>query len=136
MPPVQGAAKPARPASGADPRPSVTLMRRLAAATGIPPEEALQELRASAREATEAPAYPLMQTLCRSLADPHRLLIASLLKRNPDLSGTELHVALAIAQPTVSHHLDVLRSAGLVVSLKEGKWVRYRLDPRYERLIP
>lgn len=111
-------------------------MRRLAAATGIPPEEALQELRESAREAAEAPAYPLMRTLCRTLADPHRLLIVALLKRNPDLSGTEIQVAVGTAQATTSHHLEVLHSAGLVVPSRDGKWVRYRLDPRYQRLIP
>ncbi|MYC84421.1 MAG: helix-turn-helix transcriptional regulator [Acidimicrobiia bacterium] len=33
---------------------------------------------------------------------------------------------LGVSQPTVSHHLKILRQAGLVVSEKRGRWVYYR----------
>ena len=112
------------------------LDRRLQSATGLDPQEARQLLRQATEEATQAPAYPLMQTLCRSLAEPNRLLITALLKRNPDLSGAELQAALGTAQATISHHLRVLHEAGLIEPTADGKWTRYRLDPRYERLIP
>lgn len=122
---------------GATPEPrDARFLHRLAAASGQDPEEALHELRQAARDAADAPAYPLMQNLCRTLADPHRLLITALLKRNPELSATELQAALPLSQATVSHHLTVLKQAGLITAQPEGKWVRYRLDARYERLIP
>ncbi len=128
---------PFQPAPDPDPGlPKNLLHRRLAAATGQPPQEAIQDLLQAARDASDAPAYPLMQNLCRTLADPHRLLAAALLKRNPDLSATELQVALQVSQATVSHHLLVLREAGLIMTQPDGKWVRYRLDSRYDRLIP
>jgi ArsR family transcriptional regulator, arsenate/arsenite/antimonite-responsive transcriptional repressor len=77
-----------------------------------------------------------MRTLCRALAHDHRLLIATLLKRHPELSSTELQVALGTAQATISHHLKILHEAGLILATPDGKWTRYRIDHRYERLIP
>lgn len=115
---------------------SASLDRRLESAAGLPPDEARRELEDAAREAREAPGYPLMQILCRTLADPGRLLIAALLKRNPGLSATEIQVALGTAQATTSHHLRVLKQAGLILDERDGKWTRYRLDNRYERLVP
>jgi ArsR family transcriptional regulator len=60
------------------------------------------------------------------LADPTRLAVMEyLLKR----SGTvkEINEGIRIAQNLLSHHLKVLREAGLVVSRREGKAVRYTL---------
>ncbi|HEX6547621.1 MAG TPA: metalloregulator ArsR/SmtB family transcription factor [Candidatus Dormibacteraeota bacterium] len=53
------------------------------------------------------------------LGDPTRLAIAALLARRP-ASVTELADSLAIAQPTVSMHLKLLREAGLVTTSREG----------------
>jgi ArsR family transcriptional regulator len=38
-----------------------------------------------------------------------------------------LEAPLGLAQPTVSHHLRILREAGLVVGERRGRWVHYRL---------
>jgi ArsR family transcriptional regulator len=60
------------------------------------------------------------------LADPTRLAVMEyLLKR----SGTvkEINEGIRIAQNLLSHHLKVLREAGLVVSRRDGKAVRYTL---------
>ena len=41
----------------------------------------------------------------------------------------DLNAALDLSQPTVSHHLRVLREAGLVESSRRGTWAFYRLVP-------
>jgi ArsR family transcriptional regulator len=72
--------------------------------------------------------------LFAALADPVRLRIVSILAAAPGgtACGCELEVPLGVAQPTVSHHLRILREAGLVVGERRGKWVHYRVVP--ERL--
>ena len=69
-----------------------------------------------------------------ALADPVRLRIVSMLAAAPagTACGCELEDPLGLAQPTVSHHLRILREAGLVVGEKRGRWVHYRIVP--ERL--
>lgn len=49
------------------------------------------------------------------------------------LSVGEIVEALGVTQPTVSHHLKILRSAGLVNARREGKQVYYTL--RQERIV-
>jgi ArsR family transcriptional regulator len=69
-----------------------------------------------------------------ALGDPVRLRIVSLLAAAPGGSacGCELESPLGLSQPTVSHHLRILREAGLVTGHREGRWVHYRVVP--ERL--
>lgn len=67
----------------------------------------------------------------RALADPARLLLLATLAAHD--GGTacvcDLSVPLDLSQPTISHHLKVLREAGLVASERRGTWVHYRLVP-------
>src|SRR4026208_2253324 len=42
----------------------------------------------------------------------------------------DLNAAFELSQPTISHHLKVLRDAGLVESSRRGTWAYYRLVPR------
>jgi ArsR family transcriptional regulator len=72
--------------------------------------------------------------LLAALADPVRLRIVSILATAPDgaVCGCEMEDPLGLAQPTVSHHLRILREAGLVVGERQGRWVHYSLVP--ERL--
>jgi ArsR family transcriptional regulator, arsenate/arsenite/antimonite-responsive transcriptional repressor len=69
-----------------------------------------------------------------ALADPVRLRIVSMLAAAPEgtACGCELEDPLGLAQPTVSHHLRILREAGLVIGERRGRWVHYRVVP--ERL--
>ncbi len=73
-------------------------------------------------------------SLLAALADPVRLRIVSMLAAAPGgtACGCELEDPLGLAQPTVSHHLGILREAGLVVGERRGRWVHYRVVP--ERL--
>jgi ArsR family transcriptional regulator len=67
------------------------------------------------------------------LADPTRLRLLSLINATGEAcAACELVEPLGVSQPTVSHHLKVLREAGLVESDKRGRWVYYRPVP--ERL--
>lgn len=67
------------------------------------------------------------------LADPTRLRLLSLISSAGEAcAACDLVDPLGVSQPTVSHHLKVLREAGLVESEKRGRWVYYRPVP--ERL--
>lgn len=64
--------------------------------------------------------------ICEGLGDPKRVMILYLLASGPS-NVAELTAALGIAQPTVSHHLKVLRDRGLIVARREGTSVYYFL---------
>lgn len=77
----------------------------------------------------DAAAVDMAATLT-ALADPVRLRIVSMLAAAPAGSacGCDLEGPLGLSQPTVSHHLKVLREAGIVHGRREGRWVHYSLD--------
>ena len=66
--------------------------------------------------------------IMRLLADPTRLRLLLLL-RGSELNVTSICRRLEVAQPTVSHHLGLLRSVGLVTNRREGKQVFYTANP-------
>ena|SRR5215210_1189179 len=66
----------------------------------------------------------------KALADPSRVAIVNRLAGADEVCVCDFTATLGLAQPTVSHHLKVLRQAGLVeVARKRGTWVYYRLVP-------
>ena len=66
--------------------------------------------------------------LFKALGDPHRLAMLATLARTADeVCVCDFTSALPLEQPTVSHHLRILRDAGLVTSERRGTWVYYRL---------
>src|SRR5512140_805783 len=65
----------------------------------------------------------------KALADPARVAIVNRLAAADEVCVCDLNAALDLAQPTVSHHLKVLREAGLVESSRRGTWAFYRLVP-------
>ena len=65
--------------------------------------------------------------IIKALADPTRLKIIYLLK-NGELCVCEIMAALEKPQPTVSHHLNILKNARLLKWRKEGVWIHYRLS--------
>jgi ArsR family transcriptional regulator len=62
----------------------------------------------------------------KALADETRLRMLKLLEVR-ELCVCEVMVALDLTQPTASHHLGLMETAGLVKGRKEGKWVFYRI---------
>ncbi len=66
----------------------------------------------------------------RALADPIRIQLLDVLRKHAGKACVcELVPLFAVSQPTVSHHLKVLREAGLVESEKQGLWVYYYVLP-------
>lgn len=65
--------------------------------------------------------------ILKALADPTRLKIIYLLKQG-ELCVCEIFTAMDKPQPTVSHHLNILKKAGLIKFRKEGVWVHYNLS--------
>ena len=64
-----------------------------------------------------------------ALADPVRLRCLSLIATAGECCSCDLEGPLRRSQPTVSHHLKVLREAGWVSSERRGTWIWYRLRP-------
>jgi ArsR family transcriptional regulator len=65
--------------------------------------------------------------LLAALADPIRLGIIELLSRHDRMCVCDVVTAFSVGQPTVSHHLRVLREAGLVDVIRRGPWAYYGL---------
>src|SRR6266404_5606209 len=65
----------------------------------------------------------------KALADPTRVAIVNRLAAADEVCVCDFVAALDLAQPTISHHLKVLRDAGLVESSRRGTWAYYRLVP-------
>jgi ArsR family transcriptional regulator len=73
--------------------------------------------------------------LLQALADPTRLAIVRELADSAEVCACDFTSCCEVAQPTVSHHLKVLREAGWVTSERRGSWIWYRLRPEaLERL--
>ncbi len=66
--------------------------------------------------------------LLKALADPVRLRLMSLVASHAggEACVCDLTGAFELSQPTISHHLEVLREAGLLDREKRGVWVYYR----------
>ena len=67
--------------------------------------------------------------LLQGAADPSRLAILRQLATGDEVCACDLTACCDVAQPTVSHHLKVLRETGWVTSERRGTWVWYRLRP-------
>src|SRR2546421_3515057 len=65
----------------------------------------------------------------RALADPTRVAIVNRLSGADELCVCDLTATFELSQPTISHHLKILREAGLVESSRRGTWAYYRLVP-------
>jgi ArsR family transcriptional regulator len=64
------------------------------------------------------------------LGDPTRLRLISLLAAAGEAcAACDLVEPLGVSQPTVSHHLKVLRENGFVRTRRDGRWVYYSLVP-------
>ena len=68
-----------------------------------------------------------LNAIFKALNDPTRREILDLLKEK-DLTAGEIADQFNISKPSISHHLDLLRQAGLVVSVKEGQFIYYSLN--------
>lgn len=75
-------------------------------------------------------------TVLKAIADSYRLRIVATLARASDpVCVCDFTDALPLNQPTVSHHLRILRDADLVTYERQGTWVYYQLAPDALRRI-
>src|SRR6476660_8872837 len=65
----------------------------------------------------------------KALSDPTRVAIVNQLSAADEVCVCNLTAAFDLSQPTISHHLKILREAGLVESTRRGTWGYYRLVP-------
>lgn len=63
----------------------------------------------------------------RAIAHPMRIAVIELLEENKKLSVTEIYSSLDIEQASASHHLNILKSKGVLVSKRDGKKIYYSL---------
>lgn len=89
------------------------------------------ELRPVSRAALNENECVPVARMFKALGDPARLRLLSLIASHAggeacvcDISGT-----FDLTQPTISHHLKTLKSAGLLNSERRGSWVYYRVIP-------
>jgi ArsR family transcriptional regulator len=71
-----------------------------------------------------------MATIAKALGDPIRLQLVDVLRKHAGkVCVYELVPLFDVSQPTVSHHLKVLRQAGIVGSERVGLWAYYYVEP-------
>jgi ArsR family transcriptional regulator, arsenate/arsenite/antimonite-responsive transcriptional repressor len=81
-------------------------------------------------------AVDLAATL-KALSDPVRLRLLSVVASHTggEACVCDISVGIEVSQPTISHHLKVLRLAGLLDSERRGSWVYYRVIPEALRKL-
>jgi len=68
-----------------------------------------------------------MNTFFKALNDPTRREILELLNKG-DLTAGEISDQFNMTKPSISHHLDLLKQAGLVVCVREGQFQKYSIN--------
>ncbi|ULE35306.1 ArsR/SmtB family transcription factor [Mycobacterium sp. IDR2000157661] len=84
-----------------------------------------------ARQPLSAQAAAELATKLKALSDPVRLRLLSVVASHGggEACVCELSSGIDLTQPTISHHLKVLRTAGLLDCERRGSWVYYRAVP-------
>ena len=112
------------PPAGSQPECNEPLECHTAAANVLAPQALAEE------------AFKDLVQLFKLLADETRMKILYFLRHTDELNVLELCSLLSQRQPSVSHHLALLRVAGLIDMRREGKHNYYRVLPkRFEELI-
>jgi ArsR family transcriptional regulator len=83
------------------------------------------------REPLSADAAVELAAKLKALADPVRLRLLSVVASHAggEACVCDIAAGIEVTQPTISHHLKVLRKAGLLDSERRGSWVYYRVVP-------
>ncbi|MCK2215301.1 metalloregulator ArsR/SmtB family transcription factor [Actinomadura sp. ATCC 31491] len=83
------------------------------------------------REPLDAVRAAGVARVFKALGDPVRLRILSIVasRAGGEVCVCDITGAFALSQPTISHHLKVLKEVGLLTSERRASWVYYRLVP-------
>jgi ArsR family transcriptional regulator, arsenate/arsenite/antimonite-responsive transcriptional repressor len=68
-----------------------------------------------------------MNIVFKALNDPTRREILEMLRKK-DLTAGEIATCFEMSKPSISHHLDLLKQAKLVVDIKKGQFILYSLN--------
>ncbi|MER7500627.1 metalloregulator ArsR/SmtB family transcription factor [Nonomuraea pusilla] len=84
-----------------------------------------------AREPLDAERAAAVARVFKALGDPVRLRIVSIVAGHEggEACVCDITGAFDLSQPTISHHLKVLKDVGLLTSERRASWVYYRLVP-------
>jgi ArsR family transcriptional regulator len=84
------------------------------------------------REPLSIEAAAQLAATLKALSDPARLRLLSVVASHSggEACVCDLSEGIDLSQPTISHHLKVLRTAGLLDSERRGSWVYYRVVPQ------
>lgn len=91
----------------------------------------LEQVSACCGGLLSAPLAEDLATVFKALGDPVRLRLLSMIasRAGGEVCVCELTPAFELSQPTISHHLKLLRHAGLIDCQRRGTWVYYWLLP-------
>ena len=89
------------------------------------------EVTPLARQPLTARAAADLAAVFKALSDPIRLRLLSVVASHTGQEACVCDVSAGfdVSQPTISHHLKVLRQAGLIEGERRGTWVYYRVVP-------
>ena len=73
--------------------------------------------------------------ILQAIAEPTRLAIVQQLASDGEVCACDFTSCCDVSQPTISHHLKVLREAGVISGERRGTWIYYRLETRAARRI-
>jgi ArsR family transcriptional regulator len=77
-----------------------------------------------------------LAAVAKALADPNRIEILRLIARQASpVCACDIVARFELSQPTISHHLKVMKEAGLLKSGRQGLWVFYSVDPAGAGLV-
>jgi len=79
-------------------------------------------------EPIEPEAAEALAARFKALADPTRVAIVNQLSAADEVCVCNLVGTFHLSQPTISHHLKILREAGLIEAERRGTWAYYRLN--------
>jgi ArsR family transcriptional regulator len=89
----------------------------------------LQPICCSGDPPMDRVAADTLAVIFKALGDPTRVAIVNRLATADSVCVCDLNAAFELSQPTISHHLRILRDAGLVEAERRGTWAYYRLVP-------
>ena len=105
----------------------------MATTTSAPARNELTVLTACCAPAQAAVADENAQALAdmfKALADPARVKIMAMLLTAEEVCACDISGGIGKSAATASHHLKILKDAGLATSEKRGTWVYYRAVPQ------
>lgn len=68
-------------------------------------------------------------TIMKALSDENRISIVSIIAKQDNICACKILEDLGITQPTLSYHMRILCSCGLIACQKQGKWMHYSINP-------